>query len=124
MTEHRLDFARIIIHHQNLAEVVINQGVVMDLALVDQYHTFLRTHLSAPFNLLINKLNSYSYTPQAQREIGTIREIDKMAIVTYNKISELATQNLNQQARSRNWISKSFRTKEAALEWLTANHSE
>lgn len=118
MTEHQLGFARIIIHRKNLAEIIVNQGVLMDLAQVDQYHTFLRTHLSAPFNLLINKLNSYSYTPEAQREIGTIREIDKMAIVTYNKISELATQNLNRQPRSRNWTIKSFRTKETAIGWL------
>lgn len=120
MTEHNLDFARIIIHNRNLAEIIVNQGVLMNLAQVDQYHSFLREHLGASFNLLINKLNSYSYTPEAQREIGTIREIDKMAIVTYNKISELATQNLNAQPRSRNWKFKSFRTKEAALLWLLA----
>tara|TARA_R110000796_G_scaffold120962_4_gene235115 strand:+ start:492 stop:698 length:207 start_codon:yes stop_codon:yes gene_type:complete len=55
MKSHRLSFGEIIILKDNLAEVIINEGVLMDIKIVEDYHQFLLTHLKAPFSLLINK---------------------------------------------------------------------
>ena len=56
MDLHELPFAKIIILQDDLAEVLIDEGVVMNAQMVAQYHEFLLSHLQAPFALLINKL--------------------------------------------------------------------
>ncbi|MCU4675660.1 hypothetical protein N7931_08450 [Catenovulum sp. 2E275] len=118
MKEYELSFAKLIIHDSSLVEVIINSGVLVDLPKVDEYHSFLLNYLTAPFNVLINKVNSYSYDEAAIREIGTLREINALAFLTYNKISFLATQSLFNYSRSRDWKCQCFQNKEKAFEWL------
>ena len=75
MDLYELSFAKIIILRDDIAEVMINDGVEMDTGMVDQYHVFLLTHLQAPFSLLINKVNSYTYTFEAQEKLAEAKEL-------------------------------------------------
>ncbi|MFV1985405.1 MAG: hypothetical protein ACC657_17790, partial [Thiohalomonadales bacterium] len=84
MDLHELPFAKIIILDDNIAEVMVNEGVTMDVEMVEQYHEFLLSHLRAPFSLLINKVNSYTYDFDAQNKLATLKEINAMAVVAYN----------------------------------------
>lgn len=118
MQEHTLDFARIIIHDDHLAEVIINEEVEMDTQMVDTYHDFLLAHLQAPFSLLINKLNVYSYTFEAQRNIATIPGIDHVAIVAYRQMTQISTETLIAIPKEKTWDSKIFALYEEALAWL------
>jgi hypothetical protein len=79
MEVHNLDFARIVLLRDDIAEMIVNQNVEMDSAMIDAYHAFLVGHLRAPFSLLINKINTYSYTFEAQRKLVAIPEINAMA---------------------------------------------
>lgn len=119
MTVHELPFSKIILLSDSIAEVIINEGVELDEAMVDQYHEFLLKHLSAPFCLLINKINSYSYSFAAQINLATLKEINAMAIVTYSTAAELATNNLATAVpREVEWNLKMFSNRENALNWL------
>ncbi|MFC1588898.1 hypothetical protein ACFL3P_01355 [Pseudomonadota bacterium] len=75
MDLHELSFAKIIILHKDIAEVIINEGVEMTEEMVDQYHAFLISHLKQPFALLINKINAYTYNFAAQEKLATLDEI-------------------------------------------------
>ena len=55
MKSRRLSFCEIILLKDDLAEVIIDEGVLLDLKMVKQYHLFLLLNLKAPFSLLINK---------------------------------------------------------------------
>tara|TARA_R110000868_G_scaffold62922_3_gene189865 strand:+ start:770 stop:1177 length:408 start_codon:yes stop_codon:yes gene_type:complete len=119
MTFHSLGFAKIVLLANNLAEVIIDQGIVMNLAMVNQYHEFLTKHLQAPFSLLINKKNEYSYDFNAQMKIANIPQINAMAVVTYTRDSEFTTQLLSETIyRQTAWNMKMFPQREMALEWL------
>ena len=119
MTVHELPFSKIILLSESIAEVIINEGVELDEAMVDQYHEFLLKHLSAPFSLLINKINSYSYSIAAQINLATLKEINAMAVVTYNSAAELATNNLATAVpREVEWNLKMFTSRDNALNWL------
>ncbi|NQZ23615.1 MAG: hypothetical protein HRT53_16380 [Colwellia sp.] len=119
MTVHELPFSKIILLSESIAEVIINEGVELDEAMVDQYHEFLLKHLSAPFSLLINKINSYSYSFAAQINLATLKEINAMAVVTYNSAAELATNNLATAVpREVEWNLKMFTSRDNALNWL------
>ena len=118
MDTHQLDFAKINIIRDDIAEVIINDGVEMNADMVDQYHAFLLSHLKPPFSLLINKLNSYTYDFEAQQSLGTLKEINAMAVVVYNQISKVSTSNLASFPRSTQWNLHIFYNTDDALNWL------
>lgn len=118
MQLHELGFAKIVLLRNDIAEVFINEGVVMDEAMVDEYHRFLLDHLSAPFSLLVNKINTYTYDFPAQLKLATIKEIRAMAVVVYSSMTEHATGALAAVPRETTWNIRTFHDREAGLEWL------
>lgn len=113
-----LPYGKILILQKNIAEVIINEGIVMDETMIDHYHDVLRFNLQAPFSLLINKKYSYSYDFNAQRNLATIKEITAMAVVAYNKMTSMTTQMLEKLPRKEAWNLKIFSDREEALKWL------
>lgn len=118
MITHRLSFASITILAPDLAEVIVDQGVEMTGVMVDEYHDFLRTHLNAPFSLLVNKLHDYSYDFTAQGRLAAIPEIDRMAVVAYKRTTENVTRLMTKIPRNHDWCLEIFSEREAALAWL------
>ncbi|MDH3560246.1 MAG: hypothetical protein OEN52_04755 [Gammaproteobacteria bacterium] len=115
---HELGFGKIILIDEDIAEVIIDNGIEMDMGMVNEYHNFLLTHLKTPFSLLINKINSYSYTFAAQRKLATLPQIKAMAVVTYNPVAETTTRSLIGIPRDREWRINLFNDRERALQWL------
>ena len=122
--EHDLGFCTITLRSQHIAEVIINNGVDMTLDMVECYHTFLLAHLRAPIFLLINKVNAYSYTFDAQRELATIPEIQAIAVVSYNDITDMATRSLAALPRKVDWNLRQFSNKDDAAAWLSSLESK
>jgi len=118
MNLYELSYAKIIVLQDDIAEVIINDAVVMNAVMVEQYHEFLRSILTSPFSLLINKINSYTYDFDAQTELATIGEINAMAVVAYSRITELATESLASYPRSKKWNLQIFMNRDDALAWL------
>ena len=118
MKSHQLSFGEIIIIKPNLAEVIINDEVLMDIKMVDEYHAFLLTHLEAPFSLLVNKKFSYAYTFEAQKTIATLKEIKAMAVVVEGFNAKVSTNFLISINKEHKWNIKTFRLRSDALEWL------
>jgi len=118
MDLHELPFAKVIILQGDLAEVLINDGVVMNTEMVEQYHDFLLSHLRAPFSLLINKVNSYTYDFDAQEKLATLEQINAMAVVAYNRITKISTESLASIPRDEKWNLSIFSDRDTALGWL------
>jgi len=123
MSTHRLSFASITILADDLAEVVVDHGVDMTGPMVDEYHEFLRSHLSTPFSLLINKINNYSYEFSAQETLAAIPEIDRMAVVAYKPATENVTRLMTTIPREYKWRLEIFSDRDAALAWLKEPHT-
>ncbi|ALJ06332.1 hypothetical protein APS56_14825 [Pseudalgibacter alginicilyticus] len=118
MKSYKLSFGTIIIIKENLAEVIVNEGVVMDEIMVDEYHDFLLSALKKPFSLLINKKYSYTYTFYAQKTIGNLKEINAMAVMVGTNGGLMSTETLINLNHSNNWNIKLFIEREDALNWL------
>ncbi len=118
MKTYNLPFGNITILQENLAEVVIFEGIIIDEGLVDDYHNFLLLYLKSPFSLLINKKFAYSYTFGAQLKIYDLVQIDKIAVVAYSNFTEMATKFLINLNLKRNWNLKIFQDRDLALSWL------
>ena len=124
MDLHELPFAKIIILRDDIAEVMINDGVRMDTAMVEAYHDFLLSHLHAPFSLLINKINSYTYDFHAQEKLATLKEINAMAVVAYNRVTRITTETLASYPRDVKWNLEIFSNQDEALAWLISQQVE
>ena len=118
MDLYELPFAKIVILRDDIAEVMINDGVEMDTTMVEQYHDFLLAHLRAPFSLLINKPNSYTYTFEAQEQLATLKEINVMAVVAYNRVTRITTETLASFPRDVKWKLEIFSNRDDALSWV------
>jgi len=91
----------------------------MTLAMVNQYHDFLLSHLISPFSLLINKLNTYTYDFEAQMNLATLKEINAMAVVAYSRSTTISTEYLKSSVpRDIDWNLKIFSNREEALNWV------
>jgi len=81
MKLYELSFAKIIILRDDIAEVIVNDGIEMNMLMFEEYHNFLLSNLKAPFSLLINKVNSYSYNAEVLKNLAELTEIN-VKIVT------------------------------------------
>jgi hypothetical protein len=124
METYKLPFAKINILREDIAEVIMNEGVELDTKMVTQYHDFLLSHLQAPFALLINKIHSYSYDFPAQEILATLAEINAMAVVAYSRTTKITTEMLASYPRKRKWHIKIFQNRDEALSWLLSEQSK
>lgn len=118
MNRYRLSFGEINILSNSLAEVIVDEGIIMDGVMVDEYHDFLLSNLEPPFGLLVNKKYSYSYTFEAQTSIASLPEIKAMAIVINSQGGLMSTETLIKLNEASAWNIKMFHNREAAVTWL------
>ena len=124
MDLHELPFAKIIILREDIAEVLINEGVEMDIKAVNHFHDFLLSHMRHPFSLLINKINHYSYDFAAQSKLGALKESSAIAVVAYSRITEISTESVASFPRDVKWNMKIFSNRDEALSWLESENNE
>src|SRR5690606_1959780 len=105
---------------KNLAEIIVDEDIVIDEVMIDEYHDFLLTNLVAPFSLIINKINCYSYTFEAQRTICNLKGIHLIAIVFTTIGALMATETLIKINEHRNWNIELFKDRNEALKWIAS----
>jgi hypothetical protein len=92
--EKRLSFAYVNTIDDNIAEVIIDNNVIITLEMIDEYDEYLSEHFKGNFGLLINRINHYSYTFEAKLTIGSNDGLCAMAVVYYNRMSKESTLGL------------------------------
>jgi len=118
MNSFKLSFAQINLLNEHIAEVIVNEGIELNMSMVEEYHAFLLSHLKPPFSLLINKINAYTYTFEAQKNIANLTEIQALAVISYNKVTSITTRQLASFPRNTRWNLQIFSDKTDALNWL------
>lgn len=117
--KHNIGFADIIVLEDDLAEVVVNKNTEITLAMVHQLHQTLLDNLTAPFFLLVNKINNYSYDFEAMHELGSIKELKGIAIIHYSEKSKKNAQYLASLSRKIAWNAKTFNRRNDGLDWIS-----
>lgn len=118
MKTYKLPFLKLIKLRPDLVEVIADEGVELDIDMVKQYHAWLLENMTPPFGILVNKINSYTYTFEAQRKIADLPEIKAMAVITYTQISTASTKSLKAIPREIEWNLEIFDNRTSALDWL------
>lgn len=114
-----LPFGKVNILESNIAEIIINDGVLLDREMVETYRALIRSHLKIPYSLLINKEHGYSYTFDAQVSMGNLtNDIDHRAVVVHSQSGEMATDIVMNINKKNNWNLQMFRDRDEAINWL------
>jgi hypothetical protein len=120
MKSYDLRFGKIIPLSDKIAEVIVDDGIEMDEAMTDEYHNCLIGNFQAPFSVLINKINRYTYTFPAQQKLAAIEQMNAIAIVAYTSSTEHASKAVALVPRAIEWKYRIFDDRESALQWLIA----
>jgi len=118
MYVYNLSFGPVNIVNQNLVEVIVNHGVVFGALEVDEFHDFLLNNLKDSFCLLVNKKYDYSYTFEAQKTVGNLKEIKAIAFLSTTLSGAMIYKTMsNINAKEREHV-KMFNDRTKALNWL------
>jgi len=85
MRKHRISFADINIISDCIAEIIIDEEVEVSLEMVEEHDNFLACIFKGKYGVLVNKINNYTYSPEAQFIMGSIENIVAIAVVNYNE---------------------------------------
>lgn len=118
MKTYDLSFGTVTLLRPDLAEVIVNEGIELDMDMVDEYHMFLSEFLKDPCGTLINKKNQYAYTFEAQLAISNLEKIKAIAVLVYSEAARVATQTLMHLPTHKHWNLKIFSERDAGLHWL------
>ena len=122
MKNYKMSFGTIIKLGNNLAEIIVDDGVEMNLTQVAEYHNFLLNNLTVPFYLLVNRNHSYTYTFEAQKAIVGFDKIKKLAVLLSTQGGLMSSETLFSLNTNLNWEISWFSMREDALSWLRENN--
>ena len=119
MKSFKLSFGIISILRKDLAEVIVNDGIEMNIVQAEEYLDFLLNNLQSPFSLLINKKHSYTYTFEAQKMIVSNEKIKNLAVVIGTSGGLMSSETLLSLNKNSNWNTRFFSNRDEGIAWLS-----
>lgn len=77
-----LTFAAFNMLTDNIAEIIVNNDVILTLEMLDEYDQFLEKKIKSDFGLLVNMINNYSFTTETEMVIGSWGNLKACAVFT------------------------------------------
>ncbi|WDD98222.1 hypothetical protein [Thalassomonas actiniarum] len=120
--KHKLSFGYVNILSENIAEIIVDEGVEITLEMTEECDNFLERMFPGELGILVHRINNYTFTYEAQLTVVSYEKIKAMAVVIYNKQSEQVTRELLEKRAMDDWNLKSFSGLELgwqqAYDWL------
>jgi hypothetical protein len=118
----KLSFAKINCLNRRIAEVIVNQDVVISLEMSEEYDQALATHFASDFALLINKINHYRFAYEAKLTMASHSNLKAIAVITYNKKDRQSVEATAVMRKRDGWNLKVFEGlnlgRQAGIDWL------
>ncbi len=92
--EYRLSFCLLKRLPGRIVEVVPDADIEIDLPMAEELDRTMIAMMGNVFAILVNKVNAYSVTFEAQIKIGVLVEAKATAVVVYNSFGEMGTQQI------------------------------
>lgn len=118
MDVRRFSFGNLIILSDQLGEVIVDEGVDVDVAMVEEIHQVFLSSFPGKFSLLINKTNSYSSQLEALIKFGELKAINKIAVFAPNKMAKLSADFSATIPSSKKLNIEVFTDRAQAMSWL------
>jgi len=118
MEWHKLSFGKIALLRSNVAEIMVDEGVDIDVQMVNEIHNHLLSLFTHSFSLLINKSNAYSTQLDALILFGSLTAINKIAIFAPNRLAKLSADFSANIPSSTHLNIQVFTERNEAISWL------
>ncbi len=122
LPEQRLSFGTLEVIAPQIFEVIVDEGVEMNLRMVGEYHAALnQLRAGRSYRLLVNKRNTYTYTFEAQQALLDLAGLEVCAVVAETAGGTLGTRSLlsvGGHGRPLAYEVRLFSARAPALEWL------
>lgn len=116
--KHRLSFGYFTLLAENIVEVTIDEGIELSLEMIEECDVFFKAHIFGNFGMLINRINEYTYSYEAQLSIGSYNGLKAIAFVYYSDEGKIFIEEVNIAKAYDNWNSCIFSGLD--LEWQKA----
>ena len=114
----QLQFGVIKMLNANLVEVFINEGIEVDLQMVQGFEEMLDELLLGHYGLLLNEKHPHTYSKEAEEYFAHMNNLDAMAVVMYTRFTDIASKYLQSFHETSSWKMKVFYNRDKALGWL------
>ncbi len=115
-------FGQINLLTTNIAEVIINDKIEVTLEIVDEYDALMAKHFAINYAILVNRINSYSFSYEALLCVASAQNLKALALINYRAENAQQTQNLKTIRHMDNLNIKEFSGldlgRENAIKWL------
>ncbi len=122
MMENELNFVKINILTDTIAEVFFKQDIEISLEMVEKYNDYLTETFPNNFALLINKINTYNFAFEAKLTLASHENLVAIAVITYNNEGLESANKLASLRALDGWNLKTFDGlnlgRQSALLWL------
>jgi hypothetical protein len=101
--KHRLSFGFYNVLPNNIVEVTTDEGIEISLEMVEESSEFLSQHITGAFAMLINQINNYTYSYEAQLSVGSYENLKAVAFVYYSAKGEESIKKLQSNRSFDQW---------------------
>ena len=108
----------------DLAEVIVSEGMEVTAEMVDECGDLLEQHFRCPCRVLVNRKNSYHYNFDAQQRLADLESVSNVAILAYNRAGEITAKIVRLFPGKGTWRVNFFYDRGSALEWLDKKKAE
>ncbi|TKB46745.1 hypothetical protein [Thalassotalea mangrovi] len=106
--KYTLSFGYINIINDNIAEVLVDEGVEMSLEMCEEYDEFLHSHFHGPYAVLVNRIHNYKMSYETRLHIASHQDLVAIGVVSYNNHDSDEVAKLLQQRKIDNLNLKEF----------------
>lgn len=119
MISHRLSFAQYNLLAPDLVEIIVDPGVTVIEAHIDEQRAFLQAHVARPARMLLNKINTFSWSLPAINRLTVIDGVQALAIVNYTIAGMMTAEMVESLVGHKiDWQISNFHSRREALAWL------
>jgi len=119
---HNLSFAKVNILSENVAEVIVEQGVEISLEMSEEYNDFLTEKFPENFALLVNKVNQYDFSFEAKLNMASHENLIAIAVITYDNKGKQSVEKMASMREVDGWNLRVFNGLnlgwQEGLDWL------
>jgi len=119
---HDLSFAKVNVLSENVAEVIVKQGVEISLEMSEEYNDFLTERFPENFALLVNKINQYDFSFEAKLNMASHENLIAIAVVTYDVQGKQSVEKMATMREIDGWNLKVFDGlnlgRQEGIDWL------
>ena len=122
-----IGFCTLKVIEYRILEIIVNEGVNLDLEKVQKLHETFEEELEEPYGILVNTINNFSYSLEAINHVADHPYVFCVARLNYSETAELTSSYVKKAVKEtmgNEFSIENFQSRLEALEWLRDNVSD